>query len=166
MWFLFVFAIFLIMELVGLYPCNFSLTAFILLILCWSECFACLSCSLLSHLLCDTFSFASCWSLCFFPSNSVQAYKSLGTKFCQKTYYTYTFLPILHNRMDTMDTRWNSWLRHCATSRNVAGSIPDGVIGIFHWHNPSGRTMAVGSTQPLTEMSTRNIFWEVKAAGA
>ena len=23
------------------------------------------------------------------------------------------------------------------------------------WHNPSGRTMALGSTQPLTEMSTR-----------
>ena len=48
---------------------------------------------------------------------------------------------------------------HCATSRKVAGSIPDGVIGIFHWHNPSGRTMALGSTQPLTEMSTRNISW-------
>ena len=28
-------------------------------------------------------------------------------------------------------TRWHSWLRHCATSREVAGSIPDG-IGIFH----------------------------------
>ena len=37
--------------------------------------------------------------------------------------------------------------------------IPDGVIGIFHLHNPSGRTMALGSTQPLTEMSTRNISW-------
>jgi len=48
-------------------------------------------------------------------------------------------------------------LRHCATSRKVAGSIPDVVIGIFHLHNPSGRTMALGSTQPLTEMSTRNI---------
>jgi hypothetical protein len=23
------------------------------------------------------------------------------------------------------------WLRHCATNRNVAGSIPDGVTGIF-----------------------------------
>ena len=30
-------------------------------------------------------------------------------------------------------------------------------VGIFH--NPSGRTMALGSTQPLTEMSTRNIYW-------
>jgi hypothetical protein len=29
-------------------------------------------------------------------------------------------------------TRWRSWLRHCTTSRKVAGSIHDGVIGIFH----------------------------------
>ena len=39
------------------------------------------------------------------------------------------------------------------------GSIPDGVFGIFHWHNPSGRTMALKLTQPLTEMSTRNVSW-------
>jgi hypothetical protein len=58
------------------------------------------------------------------------------------------------------------WLRHCATNRKVAGSIPDGVTGIFVGHKPSGRTMALGSTQPLTEMSTRNISWGVKAAGA
>jgi hypothetical protein len=31
-----------------------------------------------------------------------------------------------------------------ATSQKFAGSIPDGVIGIFHWHNPSGSTMALG----------------------
>jgi len=48
---------------------------------------------------------------------------------------------------------------HYATNRQVAGSIPDGVAGIFQWHNPSGRTMALGSTQPLTEMSTRCISW-------
>jgi hypothetical protein len=41
-----------------------------------------------------------------------------------------------------------------------------GVIGIFHCHNPSGCTVTLGSTQPLTEMSTRNISWGVKAAGA
>jgi len=63
-------------------------------------------------------------------------------------------------------TCWHSWLRHCATSRKVAGLIFDGVIGIFYWHNTSGRTMALGLTQPLTEMSIRNIPWEVKAAGA
>jgi hypothetical protein len=42
----------------------------------------------------------------------------------------------------------------------VAGSIPDDVIGIFYCHNPSGRTMALELVQPLTEMSTRNIYWE------
>jgi hypothetical protein len=41
-----------------------------------------------------------------------------------------------------------------------AGSVPDGVIEIFHWHNPSARTMALGSTQPLRYMSTRSISWE------
>jgi hypothetical protein len=35
-----------------------------------------------------------------------------------------------------------------------------------HCHNPSGRTMALGLTQPVSEMSTRNISWGVKAAGA
>ena len=61
------------------------------------------------------------------------------------------------------DTRWRRWLRHCATSRKAAGSILD---GNFHWHIHSGLTMAPGATQPLTEMSTRNISWKVKAAGA
>jgi hypothetical protein len=50
------------------------------------------------------------------------------------------------------------WLRHCATNRKIAGSIPDGVR-IFYWPNPSGRTMALRSTQPLTDMSTRNVSW-------
>ena len=58
----------------------------------------------------------------------------------------------------TGHTRWRSWLRHCASSRKVAGSIPDSVIGFFHWHNPSDRIMALGSTQRLTEMSTRDAF--------
>ena len=31
--------------------------------------------------------------------------------------------------------------------------------GIFYWHNPFGRTVALRSTQPLTEMSTRSISW-------
>jgi hypothetical protein len=51
-------------------------------------------------------------------------------------------------------------------SRKVAVSIPDGVIGIFDLHNPSSRTMALGLTQPLTEMSARNISWGVKTVGA
>ena len=30
---------------------------------------------------------------------------------------------------------------------------------IFHWHNPSGHTLTLQLTQPLTEISTRNISW-------
>ena len=47
-----------------------------------------------------------------------------------------------------------------------AGLTPDGVIGTFHGRNPSGRSMALRLTQPLTEMSTRNISCGVKVAGA
>jgi hypothetical protein len=52
-------------------------------------------------------------------------------------------------------TRWRSWLKHCATSWKVAGSIVDGVIRIF----PSGCTIAPGLTHCLAEMTTRNISW-------
>jgi hypothetical protein len=54
------------------------------------------------------------------------------------------------------------WLKYCATNQKVAGSIPDGVMECFIDINPSDRTMALGSmgsTQPLTEMSTRSISW-------
>jgi hypothetical protein len=34
--------------------------------------------------------------------------------------------------------------RHCSTSRKVEGWIPDGVLAIFYWLNPFGRTMARG----------------------
>jgi hypothetical protein len=49
------------------------------------------------------------------------------------------------------------WLRHYATSSKAAGSIPDEVIRFFNCPNPSSRTIALGSTLPLTEMSTRNL---------
>ena len=44
---------------------------------------------------------------------------------------------------------WRSWLRHCAKIRKVAGSVSGDVIGRSYWHNPSGSTLALGSTQPL-----------------
>jgi hypothetical protein len=50
------------------------------------------------------------------------------------------------------------------TSWNGTGSIPYRVFEIFHWPNPSS-TMALWSTQPLIEMSTRYIPWGVKAVG-
>jgi hypothetical protein len=48
-------------------------------------------------------------------------------------------------------------MRHYATSRKVTVPIPDEVVEFFDRPNPSSRTMALGSTQPLTEMSTRNL---------
>jgi hypothetical protein len=50
-----------------------------------------------------------------------------------------------------------SWLRHYATNLKAAGSSPDEVDFFFNRPNPSSRTMALGSTQPLTEMSTMNL---------
>jgi hypothetical protein len=60
--------------------------------------------------------------------------------------------------------RWRSWLGHCATSQKAAGSISDGIIGIFHWLNPSCRTVVLGTTQTLTEISTSSISLEVRVA--
>ena len=60
-------------------------------------------------------------------------------------------------KVGKLGTAVAQWLRCCATNRKVAGSIRDGVIGIFH--SPSDRAMALESIQPLTEMG-------VKAAGA
>ena len=53
--------------------------------------------------------------------------------------YLYLYLYCLFKRSYhsfDVDTRWRIWLRHCATSRRVAGSIPDGAIGIFHSFRP------------------------------
>jgi hypothetical protein len=50
-------------------------------------------------------------------------------------------------------------LRYCATNQKVVGLIPDGVMEFFIDINPSDRTMALGSAQPLTEMSTRSFSW-------
>jgi hypothetical protein len=49
-------------------------------------------------------------------------------------------------------------------SSNITLILTD--TGILHWHHPSGPTMALGLIQPLTETSTRNISWGIKAAGA
>jgi hypothetical protein len=57
------------------------------------------------------------------------------------------------------------WVRHCATNRKVAGSIPDGVIGIFQWqsfrpHYGSGVDLAPNRNE------YQEYFRGVKAAGA
>ena len=61
---------------------------------------------------------------------------------------------------------WCNCLKHCCISRKVASSIPDTVIKIFHCLNHSYLTTALGSTQPLTEMSTKVVSWGLKTADA
>ena len=55
---------------------------------------------------------------------------------------------------------------HCAASRKVKGSISDGVIANFYGLHPSSSPVDLGSTQPLTKRSTRDLPWGggVKAA--
>jgi hypothetical protein len=81
-----------------------------------------------------------------------------ATLFCTKRNsgpfltYTYSFL-----MLPSASRIWG----HYATSRKVAGPIPDEVIGFFFFnlHNPSNLTMALGSTQSLTEMITQTFLW-------
>ena len=54
-----------------------------------------------------------------------------------------------------ISTRWCSWSRPCTTSRKSAVSIPDGVIGIFHWLSLSDGTMVLGPIQPVTEICVK-----------
>jgi hypothetical protein len=42
--------------------------------------------------------------------------------------------------------------------------VPMRLLDFFNWPNPSSCTMALGSTQPLTEMSTRNLPGGVKGS--
>jgi hypothetical protein len=65
---------------------------------------------------------------------------------------------IINDDQQDAGTAVAQWLRYCATNQKVAGSIPDGVMEIFNDINPSDRTLALRSTQPLTEMCTRCIY--------
>jgi hypothetical protein len=46
-----------------------------------------------------------------------------------------------------------------AKTRKVAGLIPDKVIGIFHFFNPTIAIWPFVGLGLLTEISTRNISW-------
>jgi hypothetical protein len=89
-------------------------------------------------------------------SHSVPTFLSYGFLLTRKNS---THFPAVFSY--TGGTHWHSWSRHYATSRKITGWNPDEVIAFFNWRNPSSRTMALGSTQPLTEMSTRNLFWGI-----
>jgi hypothetical protein len=79
---------------------------------------------------------------------------------CTEFLYTVHFIMNVRNflcdKMCWMFTLSQSLFGACSdavvealrSNRKVAGLIPDGVTGFFHLHNPSGRTMAPGWTQP------------------
>ena len=62
--------------------------------------------------------------------------------------------PLLH--LECRGTAVAQWLRCCATNLKVAGSISTGASGFFI------DIKSCRSTQPLTEMSTRNISWGLR----
>jgi len=76
---------------------------------------------------------------------------------CQ-CYFTNPTQSYLSRLTSTQDTRWRC-LRHCTKNLKVAISIPDGIIDSL---NLSGRTMELGSIQPVTEMSTMDISWKLR----
>jgi len=98
--------------------------------------------------------------------NWVDSISSSAFRFYTVKLITYFIIKNSVTSFVTESAWWRSWLKYCPTSLKVAVSIPDGVFEIFHLHNPSCRTVVLGSTQPLTEMSTRNISLGVKTAGA
>jgi hypothetical protein len=79
--------------------------------------------------------------------------KLINKKYRQITIYAYHFRWLQYVYRGTL---WRSCLRHYARSRKVAGSSLD-EVDFFNLPNTSSRIMALGSTQPLREMSTRNI---------
>ena len=58
-------------------------------------------------------------------------------------------------------TWWHCCLRHCSSSLKVAVSITYGINGFSQWLLLSGRSVVLGLTQSLTEMSTRFSRWVV-----
>jgi hypothetical protein len=82
------------------------------------------------------------------PDSTGQANKLIGQTVDHEWYhFKYIGVPF------QIKTNISTINGHCATSWRVAGSITDGVIGNFHWHNHSGRTMALESIQSVTELS-------------
>ena len=143
-----------------------------LFLCCQFTLFILLTCNLLSP------SFSHTWEYLSFHQPNVPRFKA--TKQMQNWWFIYLNLVFSHLELErkyltAFELNYNKrlnwfileiclcisiWLyfhRCCAINRKVAGSIPDSVIGIFHWHSSSDRTRALGSTQPLTEMSTRSI---------
>jgi hypothetical protein len=52
------------------------------------------------------------------------------------------------------------WLRHCAPQWEVMGSIPSRALGnLYITYSIHSHSVGLGSTQPLTEMTTKEFPW-------
>jgi hypothetical protein len=58
------------------------------------------------------------------------------------------------------------WLRYCAAYQKVAGSIPDDVIGIFHWRKSFWWHYGTGIDLASNRSEYQKYFLGVNAAGA
>jgi len=79
-------------------------------------------------------------------------FRDKRTDMMKLTVAFHSFVNIPKHR--TAGHRARGWMRNCTANRNFANLIPDGVTGIFHWLNPLGLTMPLGSTWSLTGIST------------
>ena len=121
----------------------------------------------LNHITC----FPQSRTIRFIPNyKTLRKHTSTSLRHCYSLYTThvraamYNLPPITHTHTrthahthtHTKCTRWRSWLRYCATSRNVASSIPDGVIGIFHYIILPAAVNLASNRNEYQEYSTGN----------
>ena len=125
-----------------------------------------MSCKVQLCLTMDRYVCRSCVNLCWVFSFWVYSYVTFVRKFYDFIIFPWPrfrgfgfqmFYPVAFFYFFRLKSGWslkiNTW------ARKVAGSIPDAVIGIFHWVNSYGRSMALESSLPLTQMRTRDISW-------
>jgi len=76
----------------------------------------------------------------------------IGTaRFNIKSIPFYSQSVFMYNVIITVSgVQWPSWLRHCAT--------PESQGFVSRWGHPD-RSVVLGSTRPVKEMSTRDISW-------
>jgi hypothetical protein len=100
----------------------------------------------------------------FFHRSYISLYKVNPSNFCFPATCRYQFPPLnahvppilrtFCRQPPTVLYSGDLWLEQFMIStKEITGR------SLYHWHNPSDCTMALGSTQSLTEMSTRSISW-------
>jgi hypothetical protein len=122
------------------------------------------------HIIPTTQEFRTKWVSCetsgshsnVYEDSSLIRFDAMSTDKQLPVFWSSLLFPFSKSKEAARGTQRHSWLRHCVTNWKVAGSIPNGVTGILQWLNPCGCIVALGSTQPLTEMSTRNPSWGLR----